>query len=68
MYVIFVCLHYVNVKIRIVCNRLKYCLDVIIKLSVQYLSSVFDAENKMALQIVFVSVFVIIFLSCHKYT
>ena len=53
MYVIFVCLHYVNVKIRIVCNRLKYCLDVIIKLSVQYLSSVFDAENKMALQIVF---------------
>ena len=62
MDMVFVYSHDVNVKIRIVCYGLKYCLDVIIKLFIQYPSSVFDAENKMVLQIVFVSVFMIIIL------
>lgn len=59
---VFACFHNVNLKIRIVCNRLEFCFDVIAEIAIKYLSPVFDAENQVALKVVFVPVVVIVIL------
>ncbi len=46
---VFVSFHNVYTKVRVVGNGLKHSLDVAVKFSFKYLSSVFNAENKVAL-------------------
>ena len=49
MYVVFVGFHDVNIEVWIVGYWLEYGFNVVIKLTFEYLSPVFDAEYKMAL-------------------
>lgn len=49
VYVVFVGFHDVYIEVRIVSYWLKYGFNVVIKLTFEYLSPVFDTEDKMAL-------------------